>query len=175
MNEFGDDVTVETVSLDDEESSGRSRMPVIIAGALIVLAAGAFIVWKFVLNKSADDTELSGADSLAVIDEDGEREPPPFGEVYIIDDIIINPVGQRRLFMVTIGLEVFKPELLDEIKKREPLLRDNLITLFSSQPINVLADIRYRQAFRARVMKIMDYQLGEGKITRIFFQKWVFQ
>jgi hypothetical protein len=39
----------------------------------------------------------------------------------------------------------------------------------------VLIDIKYRQAFRARVKKIMDFQLGEGVVSRVFFEKWVFQ
>jgi len=51
----------------------------------------------------------------------------------------------------------------------------NLITLFSSQSREVLTNIKYRRALRARVKKIMDYQLGEGVVSRVFFQKWVFQ
>ena len=64
---------------------------------------------------------------------------------------------------------------IDEIRKREPLLRDNLITFFTAQPLEVLTNIRYRQAIRSRVKKILDYHLGEGAITRVFFSKWVFQ
>ena len=77
--------------------------------------------------------------------------------------------------MVSVGLEYFDPEMKSVISKREPLLRDNLITLFSSQSREVLTNIKYRRALRARVKKIMDYQLGEGVVSRVFFQKWVFQ
>jgi len=102
-------------------------------------------------------------------------EPKPFGEVYQMSDIVINPAGSRRVFMVTVALEIANKEKLKEVEKRESLLRDNLITLFASQPLDVLIDIKYRQAFRARVKKIMDYQVGEGTINRVFFEKWVFQ
>jgi flagellar FliL protein len=103
------------------------------------------------------------------------HEPPEFGEVYSIADLIINPADGRRHFMVTVSLEFSNKEKLAEIQRREPLLRDNLITFFSSQPNEVLTNIRYRQAIRSRVKKIMDYQLGEGVVSRVFFDKWVFQ
>jgi len=103
------------------------------------------------------------------------KEAKPFGEVFQMSDIVINPAGSRRVFMVTVALEVAQKDMVKEVEKREPLLRDNLITLFASQPLDVLIDIKYRQAFRARVKKIMDFQLGEGAVTRVFFEKWVFQ
>lgn len=77
--------------------------------------------------------------------------------------------------MVSLGLEYFDAEVSAELGKRESLLRDNLITLFSSQPQEILTNIKYRRALRARVQKIMDYQLGEGAVTRVFFEKWIFQ
>jgi flagellar basal body-associated protein FliL len=104
-----------------------------------------------------------------------EAEPLQFGEVVELDDIVINPAGSRRVFMVKVTLEVVDKEKSREVEKRQALLRDNLITLFASQPLEVLIDIKYRQAFRARVKKIMDFQLGEGVVSRVFFEKWVFQ
>lgn len=105
----------------------------------------------------------------------GEGAPPAFGEIYEMQDLVINPSGSRRVFMVTVALEIADKEQVKEVTKRESLLRDNLITLFASQPLEVLIDVKYRQAFRARVKKIMDYQLGEGIVSRVFFEKWVFQ
>lgn len=176
MNEFEDE-NVERVSLvdtDEEVFDEKKKKPILLIILVVLgLIAGGAAVWIFVIDKAPGGM-------VEVQSEEPERKgppkkPPPFGQVYSLTDIIVNPSGQRRVFMVSIAVEVFDVKALDELKRREPLLRDNLITLFSSQPIEVLADIRYRQAFRARVKKVMDYQLGEGIVTRVFFDKWVFQ
>jgi len=143
----------------------KLKLPLLI---ILVLALVGFGVWFFLLRTPAEEGVVEVETRLP-------REPPPFGEVYFIRDMVINPSGGRRLFMVSIALEYFDKEKASEFKRREPLLRDNLTTLFSSQPPEVLTNIKYRRALRSRVKKIMDYQLGEGVVTRIFFEKWVFQ
>ncbi len=174
MNSYSED-DVEKVALIDQEEEPKKGVFskliwVIIA---VILAGGGFALWKFILSPSSDDIALVEVGEEIV--SAPPREPPPFGEVYKIENVILNPASGRRHFMVSVGLEVFDKSKLDEIKKREPLLRDNLITMFSAQPVDILSDIRYRQAFRSRVKKIMDYQLGEGIVTRVFFERWVFQ
>ncbi len=141
----------------------------IIIGVVVAAAAG-IGVWKFApgSNKPHDIV-----DPVEIAQK--PEEPQKFGEVFQLSDIVINPAGSRRVFMVVVTLELVNAEIRKEVEKREALLRDNLITLFASQPLDVLIDIKYRQAFRARVKKIMDYHLGEGKVTRVFFEKWVFQ
>jgi len=147
---------------------GKLLIPLIII--LILTVAGVAIYW-FILKPTADTAE-----GVAVqVEKSNKDEPPPFGKIYYIRDLIINPAEGRRIFMVSVALEYFDEDKADLIQEREPLLRDNLITLFSSQPQNVLTNIKYRQALRARVKKVMDYQLGEGVVTRVFFEKWVFQ
>ncbi len=175
MNEFDD--SVERVSLVEPEDSGRSGLKKVLVIVLIVLVlgVGGFLAWKFLMTKPAED-ELDSKIVDAVEEPmTPAKEAPPIGEIYIISDVLVNPARQRRIFMVSIGLEVSRNGVIDDIRAREPLLRDNLITLFSSQSQEVLTDIKYRQAFRIRVKRIMDYQLGEGAVNRVFFEKWVFQ
>ena len=166
---------IEKVALVDSEEEPKKGIiaKLIWVIAALILAGGGFVVWKFVLSPPLDDAalaEIGGETANAP-----PHKPPPFGEVYKIENIILNPASGRRHFMVSIGLEVFDKSKLEEIKRREPLLRDNLISMFSAQPVDVLSDVRYRQAFRSRVKKIMDYQLGAGVVTRVFFERWVFQ
>ncbi len=197
MNEFNEE-NIERVSLVDVEEDAednKSGKKGLIIGIIVVSLLGCgFAAWKLgflpfvdnilgmsgtgteeIADSLKNDNEINGRLESEEIEDEEPVEPPPFGEVYVISDLVINPAGQRRLFMVSIGLEYFETSSLEKIQKREILLRDNLITLFGSQPIDVLNDIRYRQAFRNRIKKIMDYQLGKDTVTRIFFEKWVFQ
>ncbi|MCF7810696.1 flagellar basal body-associated FliL family protein [bacterium] len=172
---------VDRLSVADESDEikrnlfARLKLPLIITVIVMILGGG---VWWFLI-KSESKVEAMGLesnDSLIISDKDKPKhEPPPFGEIFIIDDLIVNPAGGRRIFMVSIGLEYFDTKHLAEMERREPILRDNLITFFSSQPAEYLSNIKYRQALRGRVKKIMDYQLGDGVVTRVIFQKWVFQ
>lgn len=174
MNNYSEDDIEKVALIEPEEEPGKSIFSKLIWVILpLILVAGGFILWKFVLSPPPDDSAL--VEIGDEITNAPPREPPPFGEVYKIENIILNPASGRRHFMVSIGLEVFEKNKLEDIKRREPLLRDNLISMFSAQPVDVLSDVRYRQAFRSRVKKIMDYQLGEGVVTRVFFERWVFQ
>ncbi len=152
-----------------KQKGGGGTLKWIIIGVVVAAAAG-FGVWKFApgSNKAHEIVEPEGLEKKS-------EEPPKFGEVFQLTDIVINPAGSRRVFMVVVTLELANPEMKKEIEKRQALLRDNLITLFASQPLEVLIDIKYRQAFRGRVKKIMDHHLGEGTVSRVFFEKWVFQ
>ncbi|NQU05727.1 MAG: flagellar basal body-associated FliL family protein [Calditrichaeota bacterium] len=154
----------------------RLKLPFIIAAIVIFLGGGSG--WWFLIRPGATEqtVETEGSDSLIIAEvPETEHEPPPFGEIFTIDDLVVNPAGGRRIFMVSLGVEYFDSEQLAEMQRREPILRDNLITFFSSQPSDYLSNIKYRQALRSRVKKIMDYQLGEGVVSRIIFQKWIFQ
>jgi len=151
------------------KKGSSSLVKIILIAIVLGLAVGGaiyFLLPKLQHHAGMVETEVA---------ESPSKDPKPFGEVFELSDIVINPAGSRRVFMVSVALEVSNKEITKEIKKRETLLRDNLITLFASQPLEVLIDIKYRQAFRARVKKVMDFQLGQGAVSRVFFQKWVFQ
>lgn len=172
MDNFPEEET-ERLQVDESEADkggliGKLKIPLIIILILILITA---VLYWFVLRPSS---EVSQNELVAEVEKKPD-EPPPFGKVYYIRDLVINPAAGRRIFMVSVALEYFDDEKAALLEKREPLLRDNLITLFSSQPQHVLTNIKYRRALRARVKKIMDYQLGEGVVTRVFFEKWVFQ
>jgi flagellar FliL protein len=167
---------VEKSDNEKKDLFARLKLPLIIAVIVVLLGGGGS--WWFLIRPGANEEAVKTEDSDSLVTADKseiDHEPPPFGEIFTIDDLIVNPSGGRRIFMVSLGLEYFKPENLAEMQRREPLLRDNLITFFSSQPAEYLSNIKYRQALRGRVKKIMDYQLGEDVVSRVIFQKWVFQ
>jgi flagellar basal body-associated protein FliL len=137
--------------------------------AVVIIGAAGF--WLLKMRHPSPPAESVAA----APPQEAPLEPPTFGEVYRFEDLVINPVGGRKVFMVTVVLEVQDARKIAEIQKRESLLRDNLITMFSSQSAEALADIQLRRAFRARVIKIMDYQLGAGTVSRVFFEKWILE
>lgn len=122
-----------------------------------------------------------------------EQAEAQFGEVYVIEDLVINPAqsGGRRHLLVSIGLEYALDQGEDgghgssgdgiptglglEIQTREPQIRDNIITLLAGQELSVLADIKYRERIRESLKKAVNYYLHDGQVERLYFTKYVFQ
>lgn len=113
----------------------------------------------------------NGAASVA------HKDLAEIGEFYIVNDLIINPAatGGRRHLMVSLGLEYHNPLVAEELARRDPQIRDNLITLLGGQEVSVLADIKYREDIRRSLLKAINYYLTEGKVERLYFVKYVFQ
>jgi len=99
------------------------------------------------------------------------------GEFHIIPDLVVNPAatGGRRHLLVSIGLEYHDPLMEQELTRRDPQIRDNLITLLAGQEVNVLTDIRYRENIRNSLLKAVNYYLDSGQVERLYFVKYVFQ
>ncbi|HEX7344346.1 MAG TPA: flagellar basal body-associated FliL family protein [bacterium] len=104
-------------------------------------------------------------------------EETQVGEFHIISDLVINPAatGGRRHLLVSIGLEYHDPKMEEELTRRDPQIRDNLITLLASQEVNTLTDIRYRENIRHSLLKAVNYYLEVGQVERLYFVKYVFQ
>lgn len=104
-------------------------------------------------------------------------EDAEMGETLILGDLVINPAGSggRRHLLVSLGLEFHDPMLAAEITKRDPQIRDNLITLLTGQDATVLTDVRYRERIRQSLLKAINYHLKTGEVEKLYFVKYVFQ
>ncbi len=152
-------------------SPAKSKLPRLLmtVGLLIpILAFSAFasrlLVKKMFFPTSAPEKK-----------EKAEKEA--LGEFYMIEDLVVNPAstGGRRHLLVSLGLEYHDPLLKEELTKRDPQIRDNLITLLAGQEVSVLADIQYRENIRRALLDAVNYYLTEGKVARVYFVKYVFQ
>ncbi|RJP81645.1 MAG: hypothetical protein C4524_01630 [Candidatus Zixiibacteriota bacterium] len=131
--------------------------------ALEVFASRALVKSLFFAPPSPEKHEAAGG-----------TEP---GEFYAISDLVVNPAatGGRRHLLVSVSLEYHDPLLKEELEKRDPQIRDNLITLLAGQESAVLTDIRYREAIRQSLLKAVNYYVQGGEIEKLYFTKYVFQ
>jgi len=153
-----------------------------------------FLLWLFIpkmitpKNISTEDSLRTDAekdttkDSLSVDSGivDNSQSKDYFNEyaIYNWEDIIVNPSNSsERFLMVSLGFE-YKLEdekLPDELKNKTILITDNLNTYFSSQKIEDLVINDFRNKMKVDIIKIVNSQLSEGKITRVFFAQYVIQ
>ncbi len=74
-----------------------------------------------------------------------------------------------------LGFEYNDLLLTTELDKRAPQLRDKITTFLSSQSVQVVTDITYREKIRVRIEEIVNFTLNSGEIENVYFISYVFQ
>jgi flagellar FliL protein len=152
-----------------EEKTAKKKPPLIMIGILVAILVVAVFASRLLVQQvffpSAHEEKAE------------PKEKSELGEYHMITDLLINPAasGGRRHLLVSIGLEIHDPLLKEELAKRDPQIRDNLITLLAGQDASVLTDIRYREKIRNSLLKAVNYYLEEGQVQKLYFVKYVFQ
>jgi flagellar FliL protein len=113
------------------------------------------------------------------------KEKPPkerpqgdiIGQIYPIENIIVNPAGSNgsRFVKVSIGLEMGKVKLDQELKKRDVQLRDILIDVFTSKTIEEVINPAEREDLREEIKGKINSLLVSGKIRNVYFADLVIQ
>lgn len=156
------------------------KMALVIMVLAAQLGVAYVIVGHLVLSKqvasSASERALSDSTSSDSASSK-DTEPPPMGKVYMLEDIVVNPdhTNGMRYLVTSLGLELSDPKLENEIKKREPLIRDRLITLLSGKGVEELTDVTRREQLRQELLNAINKQLRGGKVRELYFVKYVLQ
>jgi flagellar FliL protein len=155
----------------EASSAGKSRLPRLLmtVGLLIPILAFSAFASRMLVKKMFFPTSAP--------EKKEKTEKDALGEFYMIEDLVVNPAatGGRRHLLVSLGLEYHDPLLKEELTRRDPQIRDNLITLLAGQEVSVLANIQYRENIRQALLDAVNYYLTEGKVARVYFVKYVFQ
>jgi flagellar basal body-associated protein FliL len=113
--------------------------------------------------------------------KDGKEEGTPegFGATYAMQDLILNPMGAtgKRIFKISLALEYdAENEVLpEELKTREPFIRDFLLEYLGKVPEDSLGDIRNRGALRDSLQVHINSFLEGGSVSRVLFLDFIRQ
>lgn len=125
--------------------------------------------------------DAHGKDSKKEKGEHGEEggEESGFGATYTMEDLILNPMGAtgKRIFKISLALEydATNVELPEELKTREPFIRDFLLEYLGQVPEDSLGDIRNRSALRDSLQAHINTFLEGGEINRVLFLDFIRQ
>ena len=97
--------------------------------------------------------------------------------IYSIDDIIVNPADTdgKRLLLTSVGLDVAKVEMENDIKTREPMVKDAIISTLSSKSIDQLDDSAYRDTMKTEIIGKLKKLIPSVAINNIYFSKYIIQ
>ena len=154
------------------ERKPRTKLPLllVIVGGIIVIA----VVVVVIILSSGKETPATGALTAShnVKAESSEGE-----EIVSISELVVNPKNTRggRFFATSIGVVCRSKTQADEVKKREPILRDRLIMFFSLQTLEVLSDINRREQIKVYVKAIIDREITNGPVKEVLFSRYIVQ
>ncbi|MDD3777171.1 MAG: flagellar basal body-associated FliL family protein [Actinomycetota bacterium] len=106
-----------------------------------------------------------------------EPEEVVFGPTYDVGEIIVNlaDLGQARYGKAEVVLELAAESSLEEIKTRNPQIRDIVIDIFSSQESTDLLDQQGKEEVKKKIKSSINQILSSGKVEQVYFTTIVVQ
>jgi flagellar FliL protein len=102
---------------------------------------------------------------------------PLIGPSLKLAPLVINlrEENKRHFLKVTIVLEIGKPEWLEEIKKKTPLLADLAILTLCDKRLEDLDQQNSKENIKRELLGIIDQSLVGGKVKKIYFDEFLYQ
>lgn len=166
---------------EGEKKGGKLKLIIlIVVGVLLIAALSIFGTW-FMLKDKLVSPDQQGVEDMEMSDSMAEEE---LGEaLYFAMDpaFIINytNAGKSRFLQVELTLLTRDPEALAIIEQHNPLIRNNLLDVFSMQDINTLASAEGKQKLAnelaAAVQAILDVELGRPGVESVLYRSFIIQ
>ncbi len=159
---------------DMEEGGGGGgiiRLLIVVIPALLIGLGGGYFLGSSMVEQ-------------AVVEEE-QKEPKPasadptemVGEVFSLDPFVVNLNESRgnRYLKTTISLEMSDKELLSELERREPQIRDMTLALLTSKNTRELQALEGKFRLREELISRVNAMLINGHIKRVYFTEFVIQ
>jgi flagellar FliL protein len=97
--------------------------------------------------------------------------------MYKMDTMIVNLAdrGGKRYLRVTMQFELNTPEVVEEIEKRLPQIRDSILMVLPAKQYADISTTQGKIALRDELMAQLNGYLKTGAINTIYFTEFVVQ
>lgn len=154
------------------------KVMIMALGGVVLLVAmmggGFFMMWQK-MNASIAQIQTSNVkdDKGHAVKEEEEAIKP----TYKMDTLIVNLADQggKRYLRITMEMELSGPEVLEEIPKRLPQLRDTILMILPSKQYADISTTEGKIALRDVLIAKINSILKKGTVTTIFFTEFVVQ
>lgn len=189
-----DDVEVEKD--EGKASGGKKKILLIVSivlGSILILAATIGATVYFVSKpatsgkkakaqtEQTEDAAADGGEEDAG-DGEGDAEPPKAANYVSLDPAFVvnfEGSGPARFLQISVEVMTRNPAYAEHIKKHMPVIRNNLVLLFSSQTYDKVNTLKgkedLRQAALAEVQKILAAETGDPGVEALYFTSFVMQ
>lgn len=163
----------EVEEVEEATGGGKKKLILIIVGVLLLV--GATVGGTLVFVGGGDSEEVSAAEEEAVV----EKGDPSYIDLKPAFTVNLDPEDTVGFLQIAIQVLTHNDDVAAAIEKHKPLIRNNLLTLFSQQKSIDLRAPEGKEALQkaalTQVQKVIDEQGGGGEVDNIFFTSFVMQ
>ncbi len=167
-----------------KDKSGMIKIILIVVGAIVFLGVNAGIT--FMLTSSNQNANAPQAQVAAEDADKAEKEAEnkeKGSAIYFKFDpaFIVNFQAGEELRFLQVAVEVmsYDPVAITAVEEHMPVIRNNLIVLFSSQDFTTISTRVGKERIRAQVLseiqKILREKIGKPGIDEVYFTNFVMQ
>lgn len=143
---------------------GKKKLLIfLLLGILIIAMAG--VGAFFILGKKEGEEGTKGKKAT-------KAQQTVFME---FDPIIVNlldPSG-RRYLQVRLSLEVADKRAEEEIKKKEPKLKDSILTILSGKTVDEVIIPDAKDKVKSEILKKLKEEIGEDLIVNVYITQFI--
>lgn len=138
---------------------------------MIGLTGGLFMIWAK-LNAATVQ-----ANNAATPNGQAQELHQAIGVIFPMDTFIVNLADGdgKRYLRITMDLELAKGTVADDLKKRLPQMRDNILTLLPSKRFEDIRTVEGKTSLRNEIIANLNGLFGRESISDIYFTEFVVQ
>jgi len=180
-----DDLELDDASEKEAKPSNLKKIIILASAGVLVLGltVGATLYFTGVIGGGDEPAaEMSEADSAEKVDEEAAEEVSTetiyhkFKPAFVVN---FEDKGKLRFLQVDLSVATKNPSVIDELANHEPVIRNNLVLLYSSKTATELNSLegkeKLRQQTREEIQKIMTENTGKPGIDEVYFTGFVVQ
>ena len=155
---------------EEEENNGLMRLIIIAVSIVLVLSIIGFVMVKFVNPEQVSLGSVTGKES------EQKEEEDEIGPTYQLGDFTVNfAENQNYQFLkASIVFEVSHAKLNEELNKRNPQIRDLVISILRTQtPDDIKAPTT--DNIKSEIKTKVNDKLNTGEIKNVWFTQLVIQ
>jgi len=145
---------------------------------IIQLVAVYFITANFLLNRVEGSTPNGSRPNTENKSENEGSKKVELGKyVFLIEDVIVNPAGTegKKLLLASIGFDLSNENEQKELKSKEVLVKDVIVSTLSSKNLEQLSDSSYRDKLKNEIGQKVTTLIPDLKLNAVYFSKYIIQ
>lgn len=158
-----------------KKGSSKLLLPIVVAVATLLggVVGVLLVAPKLIASREASTAEHSAEETAKA---EGEKKAER-GPLFKIDNLIVNPAGSQgsRFLMVSIAIEAADDKMDEDLRRREPLIRDVVIALLEKQSMESLARPGIRDSLKAAIADTVTILAGSKQRLAVFLPQFVIQ
>ncbi len=159
----------EAQQAEEATGGGKGKLLLVVLLLLILLIGGGAGAYFFLFAKKEEKKKEVPKPQVA---------PEAVGVMYKLEPAFIVNLADPELTMyarVSITLEVSSPEVVLEVQKREPIIRDAIIEILSNKTSRELRTPEGREQLKLEIIKRINTILVKGGVRNVYFTEFVVQ